>query len=131
MGDRANLVIREAGVPDLFYYTHSSGTEWPELLRDALAVGRGRWGDSQYLNRILARELFADLVGDTGGGISTYAGDNEYDYLILRHDGIAGTVYAVRPGDGDSALGKVFTFAEYVALDEAQWANLTTPEAAA
>ncbi len=125
MGDRANIVIREAGAPDLFYYTHWSGQEWPEALRQALNAGRGRWGDSQYLNRIIAREVFADLDGDTGGGISTVVGDNGYDFLVLRHDGLAGTVYTVPEGEGDVPIGKVFTFSEYVDLTEARWSDLS------
>jgi hypothetical protein len=85
MGDRANIVIREKGTPDLYVYTHWAGWEWPEEARKALAAGRGRWGDSQYLNRIIVREVFAGLDGDTGGGLSTVIGDNAYPLIVVEH----------------------------------------------
>ena len=92
MGDRANIYVVDEK-PDstgltrgIYLYTHYYGSSWPENLRKALCTGpaRNRWDDSQYLVRILVAHLFEDLgLGETGGGISTLRGDNEYPITIL------------------------------------------------
>jgi hypothetical protein len=127
MGDRANIVLREKDAPDLYVYTHWSGYEWPEALRTGLLAGIALWGDPQYLNRIVVREVFADLDGVTGGGLSTVVGDNSYDYLVAEHaddrdptTSQYGYVYLVDPDTG-AQHGRRFTFEEFVALPEATW----------
>lgn len=93
MGDRANVYLvdqidrDEDTATGIYVYTHWSGYEWPDRLRAALEVGKGRWGDDQYLNRIVIRELFATLNGETGGGLSTRLGDNEHPIIVVNHDG--------------------------------------------
>lgn len=69
--------------PPLYLYTHWGGYELPEVL--AAAIGkRWRWDDGAYLTRI----IFCEMVQghekeETGFGISTYAPDNEYPWLVV------------------------------------------------
>lgn len=59
MGDRANVVIREPGGPDVYLYTHWGGSDLPEALRSALVnmteedaeTVRERWTFSDYIQR--------------------------------------------------------------------------------
>lgn len=89
MGDRANIYLTTTAAPErgLYLYTHWSGYEWPEELREALLFGEGRWNDSQYLARIITSRVFRDLVDDqTGGGLSLDIGDNEYPITVVDLD---------------------------------------------
>jgi len=52
MGDRANVRIKDSG-GTFHLYTHWSGTELPETVRQALLRGKDRWDDEQYLSRII------------------------------------------------------------------------------
>lgn len=94
MGDRANIVLNygtddEGRDQEIYLYTHWAGHRWPEELRKALIFGKGRWGDSAYLGRIIASKVFEDCHdGLTGGGIAPYITDNEYPliYVYLEED---------------------------------------------
>lgn len=94
MGDRANIfVIDRPKVAEddneasgIYLYTHWNGSEWPEMLRQALdsANARRRWDDPSYLTRILVSQLFADdHGGDTGSGVSTMLTDNEHEIIVV------------------------------------------------
>ena len=130
MGDRANIVLREKDTADIYVYTHWSGSEWPEAAPAPRAAGRGRWGDAQYLNRIIVREVFQDLTGDTGGGLSTVIGDNSYPLIVIEHasfrdpDRVFGWVYLADPETEQPINSTRFTFQQYVDLPEATWAAL-------
>ena len=115
MGDRANIKV--TGVGDVYLYTHWSGEELPETLKAALARGKARWDDPQYLSRIIFCEMVKGQERDcTGYGISGECGDG--DDRVLTVDGVKQTV--VWPD------GTVLSFADYVALAEATW---TAPSA--
>lgn len=89
MGDRGNVffVDKVSGkqLDGIYMYTHWSGGSLPWLVQAALKRGKGRWGDSQYLARIVFCELIQESVMDeTGYGLSTQIGDNEH--AIIRVD---------------------------------------------
>lgn len=75
MGDRRNIIVGEGpGKPAVSLYTHWSGTEAPETLANALDRGRSRWGDTEYLARIIFDEMTKDAHGELTGygiGVST------------------------------------------------------------
>lgn len=119
MGDRANIYLEMPGKgeqPDgIYLYTHGHGYGWPEQLREALEFGRGRWDDDQYLARIIASRVFADLVNDeTGGGISLRLCDNEHPIIVV--DLINQTVsFAEEDAETDSNQRySVLPFGDYV-----------------
>lgn len=93
MGDRANIVVRDAWPDDLgdreavFLYTHWNGTELPETLRRALAR-RECWDDPTYLARILFSEMTRGDDSSTGYGISTRLTDNSYPLVVLRSESV-------------------------------------------
>lgn len=133
MGDRANVVIRDTW-PDaspkegVFLYTHWAGTELPEILRKALDNGRDRWDDSQYLARIVFREMIRGVEDEsTGYGISTRLCDNEHPLLVL--DCNAQTVTLLAESDyKNSGLAeldpdKAIPFGDYVE-GEKSWETL-------
>jgi len=85
MGDRANLKITtQTGKPAIWLYTHSEGSELPEMLQEALKVSEPRWSDSSYGCRIILDQLTkAHRDQETGAGIDTEPGDNEHNVLEI------------------------------------------------
>jgi hypothetical protein len=111
MGDRANIYVvdrRPAAADDtetigIYLYTHWNGSDWPELLREALAqpIAQRRWNDPSYLTKIVADFLFKDSRdSETGCGISTEIGDNSYPITIL--DVANGTVSFAAEGEEEN-----------------------------
>lgn len=126
MGDRANIVVRETWPNDLgdseavFLYTHWSGTELPEVLRRALAK-RWRWNDPPYLARVVFEEMIAVYPAtETGFGVSTRLGDNEYDLLVLREERVYLLSESAYNESGFSYLDATpsCSFAEYAEASE-------------
>jgi hypothetical protein len=56
MGNRANIIIL-SGDEQVCLYTHWGREDLPHTLRNALIRGRERWGDYQYLTRIIFCEM--------------------------------------------------------------------------
>jgi len=129
MGDRANVyVVDRDPEHGIYFYTHSSGTEWPEELQKGLKFGRERWDHPSYLTRILASSMFADCAGrTTGGGISTFLCDNKYPILIC--DIPNGNVAVASEGrERDSAAWlRPVPFAEYVEMTTEELRNHRHP----
>ncbi len=66
MGDRANVIFKH-NEEQVCLYTHWHGEELPNIVREALSRGKGRWSDFQYLTRIVFCEMIkGDVLGDTG-----------------------------------------------------------------
>lgn len=118
MGDRANIVIKQPESIDRIYlYTHWSGSELPEIVREALnsPEGRARWSDHAYLTRVLfctlTREAEANNQRETGYGISTAPPDNDgYPFIVI--DVEAQTITFEHAKNG-TAVGQSFTFDQY------------------
>lgn len=123
MGERANIVCLQnggEGAP-LYLYTHWGGHDLPVLLQRALEAGRKRWGDEQYLTRI----LFSHLVGDrwaeeTGFGLTTYLCDNSYPLLVVdascKRVAVAENPKALPKGLSDESVETFWTFDGFCAL---------------
>ena len=125
MGDRGNIffVDRREGdaLVGVYMYTHWSGSVLPGVVRDALIRGRGRWGDSPYLARIVFCELVQEAVlEETGYGLGTCIGDN--DHNVVRVDDLASRVSFHEPGkeqrSGDAGLAS-WSYEEFVAARSA------------
>ncbi len=85
MGDRGNIVIIDANdKPKLWFYTHWSGSDLPNLVRKALIKGKDRWSDPSYLNRVLFQTMLGDDDDITGFGIDTEQGDGGYEVYICH-----------------------------------------------
>lgn len=115
MGDRGNIIIGTPDKPEIYLYTHWSGTELPLILQRALAK-RWRWDDDAYLTRIIFCEMVGDDVGtEAGYGISTRMCDNEHPLLFVDVD-----AKRVHVGSGGTAYTMIdrrsWTFEEYIAL---------------
>lgn len=116
MGDRGNIVVKMPEGKFLCFYTHSNGSELPEILKAALIRGRECWDDDMYLARIIFCEMIKDDVMETSFyGLSTYIGDNSYDLLVVDVD--KNTVARVG-GDDPSAKPKdSWTFEQFLKLN--------------
>jgi len=67
MGDRGQVLIKDNGV---YLYTHWGASDLVQTVRAALARGKDRWHDDEYLTRIIFSEMIKDdLMGTTGYGI--------------------------------------------------------------
>lgn len=107
MGDRGNIVIKEAGGGTIYLYTHWTGSELPGILAEALARGTDRWHDDPYLARIIFCEMVkSDINGTTGFGISATMGDGGTDIYVDVGDKRVG----FRNGDADYSG----TFEEFI-----------------
>lgn len=98
VGSRANIAVRfGSDVADkeaVFLYTHWNGYMLPGVLASALDSNeaRARWNDPPYLARIVFEHMIRGASDfETGFGISTRIGDNEYPLLVLY----TGNVYAL------------------------------------
>ena len=133
MGDRGNLffVDGKAGkeLAGIYMYSHWGGGFLPAQLRAALARGRGRWGDAQYLARIVFCELIQeDVLGETGYGLSTQIGDNEHS--IIRVDDASQRVSFHEPGREKNPKDKgtaSWTYDEYIAAGDTALLNQFAP----
>lgn len=80
MGDRANIAVHDTFDADdvVYLYAHWAGSGLPAALALALANGRSRWTDGQYLARIIFCTMVRDdVAGLTGYGISASVGDGD------------------------------------------------------
>jgi hypothetical protein len=129
VGDRANIFLVDRRhdektdlVSGIYLYTHWSGYNWPEALREALLEGKGRWGDEAYLARIITSHVFADIHGsETGGGISTVLGDNSYPITVC--DLVLSEVsFADEGSERDPTRWRsTKSFTDYTAQDKAEY----------
>jgi hypothetical protein len=46
MGERANIIFKTKGNPDLYLYTHWQGYCIEKIVQDALRRGKDRWDDA-------------------------------------------------------------------------------------
>jgi hypothetical protein len=77
MGDRANIIVKDAG-STVYLYSHWCGSSLPSIVHAALKRAPNRWDDGPYLARVLFCELLKQsggLDGETGAGISSMLGD--------------------------------------------------------
>jgi hypothetical protein len=106
MGDRGNIVMGTPEKPELYLYTHWSGTELPKTLQSALRRGKQRWDDPAYLARIIFCEMIkGDDEGITGFGISATLGDGSRQMLFVDCESHGGRVTLKG--------GKSWTFSEF------------------
>ncbi len=121
MGDRGNIFFVDREISEhswggLYMYSHWAGGEIARIAQRGLARGKSRWGDSQYLARIVFSELVRDDIdGTTGAGLSTQIGDN--DHAIVRVNDLDRTVALCEPGaEADRAAVplRVWSYAEFV-----------------
>lgn len=125
MGDRANIFFVDTNESEggtlrgIYLYTHWSGSVLPLILQSALRRGKGRWGDSQYLARIIFSEMIQeDVLTETGYGISTYIGDNEHSVIRVHDpDGIVSFHEPGREVEADDEGLARYSYADYVDAD--------------
>lgn len=134
MGSRGNVYITDTategytaaefqgGARGIYVYLHWGGYEMPELLRKALARGRDRWTDHQYLTRILIDQLtLEERDQNTGAGVGLTIGDNSYPITVVDL-GRQTVAWAVAGEERNPLLWvKVTSFVDYVALENATY----------
>jgi len=110
MGDRGNIYFVDSESDGhwagLYMYAHWLGSALPSIVRSALERGSSRWGDSQYLARIVFCELVqTEVLDEIGYGLGTQLGDNEH--LIVRVNDLDQTVSYHQPGTERARDGEV------------------------
>ncbi len=132
MGDRGNVFFVGGKVgksfEGVYMYSHWGGGVLPAIVRAALERGKGRWGDPQYLARIIFCEMIQeDVLSETGFGLGTEIGDNEHPIVRIddekqrvsfheegnerdpKDKGIASWSYAEYLAAGDEAVLSAFS----------------------
>ena len=126
MGDRANVLLKQEGT-EIYLYTHSAGTELPEIVRNAMArsAAKNRYDDPAYLNRIIFSYIIKDVVfGETGFGISPRPLDGEDRIIVIDHD-----LHAVYHKDHRPPDEQLLSFEDFANKTEANWFNLKLAKA--
>jgi len=129
MGDRANIAILQGDGSAVVLYTHSGGYQLPAMLHKAISR-RVRWGDTQYLSRIIFDAMTDGCQGDeTGFGITTKVWDNSYPIIVVDPD--SGMIYTTKEQGGDMAvaIGNKISFDAFAALNEPTWETFKKAEA--
>jgi hypothetical protein len=82
MGNRANIMLHYEGEGHICLYSHWDGSDLATMLQSALVRGKGRWGDNQYLGRIIFSEMIKDSVEEeTGYGLSPNIHDGQWPVI--------------------------------------------------
>jgi hypothetical protein len=119
MGDRGNIVVLSDHIEEgkerqaVYLYTHWGGSEIQLYLKAALSR-RKRWDDAPYLARIIFQQMIGNDDGETGFGIQTYLGDNEYSPLVV--DTNAQKIWTADENNLMTPLHE-WTFDEFIASD--------------
>lgn len=109
MGDRGNIKLDYANNQSVYFYTHWSGSELNQTVREALDFGRERWDDPPYLARIIFCKLVEGHEVDlTGFGIDVEIGDG--DDQVVTVDLERKTVISL---EGDKETFEEFTDRPY------------------
>jgi len=86
MGDRGQVELVMAPDESIFLYTHWGAGSLPNVVADALARGRDRWNDDEYLNRIIFSEMIQyDVLENTGYGIGLSHHDDAWRLVVVNH----------------------------------------------
>lgn len=97
MGERANVLVK-SGNEQVCLHSHWDGEDLIDTLRHALRIGKSRWGDFQYLTRIIFCQMIKDDVeGLTGYGISQNVHDANHPSLIVDCDNQTVTIEGKSP----------------------------------
>lgn len=127
MGDRGNIVVQESEGERVYLYGHWSGHDMPEILRSALARGKDRWDDPQYLARIIFCEMTKShpYTDTTGFGITSSLHDNEHPIIVVDCEKQEIRLEAA-PKQAWSApkKPKTWTLQSYADLPAAEWGHL-------
>lgn len=85
MGDRGNIKIAgEYGEP-IYFYTHWRASELIEIVAEGLDKGRERWGDEDYLNRIIFQTLLGGDESNLSFGIGTREAGDIWRMVEVNH----------------------------------------------
>lgn len=130
MGDRASLGViatwpTRTGVERtaLYAYTHWKGDELPERVRQAIQRARPRYGNPQYMCRILYDAVVLEPATLDGYGLGARPLDTEHNRPVLVVDLDARTV-GVAALDRTSnlpAVTRAISWADYVGRQPRRW----------
>ncbi len=115
MGDRGHIKIEMPGDNDPVYlYTHWDASGLPAILANALAHEQ-RWGDSEYLARIILDELSEQTTREfTGCGIGTAVHGDAWRVISVE---VNEQEVFFEPENGyrdDPRAGERYSFEEFV-----------------
>ena len=115
MGDRGHIVIEQYGDEStpVVLYSHWQATRLPEILAEALSH-EARWGDHEYLARIIFDELSACSSEFTGCGIGTSLHGDAWRVINVNPDEQEITFATGNGYATDEHGGDVYSFEEFV-----------------
>lgn len=121
MGDRVNIVVQGYEGSRVYLYSHWDGER---VLKSAVkGLKSGRVTDAQYLPRIIFQDMLGSDDGETGYGISSVIGDNQYPILVIDAESMNPSVHFEK--EDKTPLTKPMPYQEFLALVEADpiWAD--------
>ena len=115
MGDRGHIVIEQYGDEStpVVLYSHWQASQLPSILAEALSHEE-RWGDHEYLARIIFDELSACSSEFTGCGIGTEIHGDTWRVINVDPDEQEITFESGNGFASDRFSGEVYTFEEFV-----------------
>lgn len=88
MGDRGNVVLNYGDDKKIYLYTHWNRYNLGSTLQAALERGRNRWGDDDYLARIIFSEMIQhEVLDETGYGLGVEIGDGDETAEVFLREG--------------------------------------------
>lgn len=122
-GMRGNIYIKNSPSSGVYLHTAKDGQKLPKLLKDALLRGKGRWGDTATLSRVIFGEMIQRdiLTSSSAYGISTTLPDNENFILVVDDQKELIGIF-----DETGHRYKRYTFEEFVTLEDRklEWVNM-------
>lgn len=83
MSDKGNIGVKLENGSEIWFYTHSNGSDVYKIVKNALAR-KTRWDNPSYLARIIFCEMIKDDIdGTTGFGISSEPCESDHTLLIV------------------------------------------------
>lgn len=122
MGDRGHITIEQYGDnPPVVLYTHWHAHAIPGILANALKHEK-RWGDPEYLTRIIFDELSDTASEFTGCGIGTAVHGDAWRNVIVDTDEGEIRFDDLDGWNVDERAGETYEFREFVIEEQGEQA---------
>lgn len=116
MPNNKGSIYVKSGKSGVYLYSNKDGPKLPIILKNALTRGKGRWGDTPSLTRIIFSEMIQkDVFGTNSYAISPALLDNENFILVV--DDVKSIVGIF--GESGNCYAK-YTYDQFISMPDAK-----------